>query len=117
MTIFAVLLFQSEQEPDGNNPIPHVIDRLYNLDPLDHDPNSDQNVLAPCQIIPQTLYLIESDQEARTIATELGLVDNTPSTIPGAQGIVWRLTEPHIGRVPHYLIEWVRNAESMQTGR
>ena len=83
MALFAVVIFPSDQKD-------HIIHRLFNPDP---DPPR-----SPYQIIPQVLYLIESDQGAIEVASQLGIDDPAPIEPPA---IVAQLSEDDI--------EWIHS--------
>ena len=78
--LFAVVIFQNDQRDD-------ILHHLYNLDP-EHP---------PYQIIPQVLYLIESDQSAIGITRALGIDD---PALPEPPVIVAKLSESDI--------EWIK---------
>lgn len=73
MALFAVVIFPSEQQSD-------ILQRLHNLDP------------DPYQIIPQVLYLIESELGTQEVSRQLGLGD--PFLIDPAQ--IAKLSEDDI---------------------
>ncbi len=65
MALFAVVIFPSDERGD-------LIQTLHDLVSPD----------SPCQIIAETLYLLESDKGAPDIAQALGQGDPTDSDLP-----------------------------------